>query len=195
MKKSILLFAGALMLIGLGTTSCKKEVTDASQASSGIAGSNYNLYARVGGTAMVSDPNNGGAMIEQGRLTLRSVVDSTIFLIAEDGDFLTKFFPTLVMELNNNDVSGLNALSESLTDFFCIATGSLNHSYTGLNMEDSHNPAKNSRMGALAANADFDKFIGFVVAGAAENGVPGDNPIVSDLGKLLETLRTTIVQK
>jgi hypothetical protein len=63
-------------------------------------------------------------MIEQGRLTLRSVVDSAIFLIAED--FLTKFFPTLVLESNNNDVSGLTAFSESLTDFFCITTGSRN---------------------------------------------------------------------
>ena len=37
------------------------------------------LYQRVGGTTMVDDPANPGTQIEQGRLTLRSVVDSSIF--------------------------------------------------------------------------------------------------------------------
>jgi hypothetical protein len=36
------------------------------------------IYARLGGTSMVSDPNNPGQMIEQGRLSYRSLVDSTI---------------------------------------------------------------------------------------------------------------------
>ena len=33
---------------------------------------------------MVADPNNPGQMIEQGRLSYRSVVDSTITLIVSD---------------------------------------------------------------------------------------------------------------
>ena len=40
------------------------------------------LYQRLGGTTMVNDPANPGTMIETGYLGLRSVVDSTIFVIA-----------------------------------------------------------------------------------------------------------------
>ena len=42
------------------------------------------LYQKLGGTTMVADPNNPGQMIEQGRLSYRSVVDSTITLIVSD---------------------------------------------------------------------------------------------------------------
>jgi len=42
------------------------------------------LYDTLGGTALVADPANPGMMIEKGRLGIRSVVDSTIFVIAGD---------------------------------------------------------------------------------------------------------------
>lgn len=195
MKKYTFILAAATMVFGLTMTSCTKDTEEAGSASAGLANNNYDLYNRLGGESMVLDPNNTGSMIEQGRLTLRSVVDSTIFVIAGDSAFLNKFFPVLVDELGNSDFSGLQALSASLTDFFCLATGSQNTTYTGLDMEKAHNPATNPRMGALSDDADYDKFIGFVVEGAKQNGVPSTDPRVADLGKLLETLRTTIVQK
>lgn len=154
----------------------------------------FDLYNRLGGTEMVADPVNPGRMIEKGRLTIRSVVDSTIFVIAADTDFLTKFFPVLVSELNSQNTSGLTALSKSLTDFFCVATGSKNDRYQGMDMKAAHDPGRNPRMGAKSTNQDFDKFIGFVVQGAGQNGVPADHPIIADMGKLLETLRKDIVQ-
>lgn len=196
MRKYILMGASALLVLGFGMSSCKKDVTEPSTAPAPLASQNYDLYNRLGGTAMVQDPNNPG-MIETGRLTLRSVVDSTIFIIAGDTPFLTKFFPTLVNELNSGNTSGLAALSENLTDFFCVATGSKNsaYAYVGLDMVAAHDPAKNPRMGAKSSNDDFNKFVQYVVQGAGQNGVPATDPLVRDLGKLLETTRTAVVQQ
>ena len=197
MKKYTLIVASLILGMSLTVTSCKKDVTTASTASAGLANNNYDLYNRLGGTALTQDPDaEAGVMIESGRLTLRSVVDSTIILIASDGAFLTKFFPVLVEELGNEDYDGLSMLSENLTDFFCVALGSKNpsYAYVGLDMAKAHNPAMNPRMGAKSSNADYTKFVNFVVGGAGKNGVPATSPLVSDLGKVLETLRTTIVQ-
>lgn len=195
MKKYKLIMAITILGCGVTIASCKKDVEEASTASSGLASNNYDLYNRLGGTDMVADPAMGG-MIEAGRLTLRSVVDSTIFVIAGDSAFLNSFFPVLVSELGAGNTTGLSELSENLTDFFCVATGSKNASnaYIGLDMKTAHDPSANPRMGMKANDADYTKFVGYVVEGAAQNGVPATDPLVTDLGKLLETLRTTIVQ-
>jgi len=152
------------------------------------------LYDRVGGTTMVSDPAVPGTMIEQGRLTLRSVVDSSIFVIAAD-PAMSAFFPVLLGEVGSGDFSGFNALSDNLTDFLCSATGSTNSSYayTGLSMTDAHNPATNDRMGMKASDSDFDAFIGDVAVGLSQNGVT-DTALINDLVALLETTRADVVQ-
>src|ERR1700744_1010671 len=63
------------------------------------------LYDSLGGTAMVSDPANSGQMIEKGRLGIRSVVDSAIFVIAGD-DSINPYFMTLLAEVTANNFSG-----------------------------------------------------------------------------------------
>lgn len=155
------------------------------------------LYTALGGDEMVDDPANQGQMIERGYLTLRSVVDSTIFVIAGDDRLNEEYFSVLLNEVGNNDLSGFAALSKGLTDFFAYATGSTNpdHYYTGLNMVDAHNPSVNSRMGNLSDDAAYDAFIEDVVAGAGQNNVPSDDPIVAALGGFLESLRGDIVQR
>jgi len=86
------------------------------------------LYTRLGGTTMVSDPNSPGTMIEQGRLSYRSVVDSTIVLIVADiqtaapGNFGQHFAP-LVAEVTAGNTTNLAELSKNLTDFFSANTG------------------------------------------------------------------------
>lgn len=152
------------------------------------------LYDRVGGTTMVDDPADPGNMIEQGRLTLRSVVDSSIFVIAADPE-MTAFFPVLLGEVGSGDFSGVVALSDNLTDFLCAATGSTNpdYAYTGLSMHDAHDPAINDRMGMKADDGDFDAFIGDVAVGLAQNGVT-DTDLINDLVELLETTRADVVQ-
>ena len=74
-------------------------------------------------------------------------------------------------------------------------TGSANISYTGLNMADAHNPQINSRMGNTADDAAMDAFIEDVVAGAAKNGVPATDLRISEIGAVLESLRSQVVQR
>lgn len=148
------------------------------------------LYQRLGGTTMVNDPANPGQMIEKGYLGLRSVVDSTIFVIASDAQ-LQPYFAVLLAEVGDGDLTGFSALSENLSEFFAVACGAQNFTYTGMNMVDAHN-SNNGRMTGLVTDEDFDQFIVDLVAGAAQNDVPMD--IVTDIGALVETLRDPIVQ-
>lgn len=188
-----------LTLVGIATTlaitSCKKDDNTSTPTNNTTTPT---LYERVGGTTMVSDPSNPGTQIEKGRLTLRAVVDSSIFVIAADTQ-LQKYFPTLFAELGAGNTTGLTALSENLTDFFCLATGSKNpaYTYTGKSMKDAHDPAMNSRMGLKANQADFDKFVGDVGTGLAQNGVTSSNnaQLVNDLVALLYTTQNDIVQR
>ncbi len=191
MKKTTLAITAAfLMLLGI---SCQKDETKIEPQQTPAS-----LYTRVGGSTMVADPNNPSTMIEKGRLTLRAVVDSSILIIAADTQ-MTKFFPTLFMELGSGNTNGLAALSKNFTDFMCAATGCKNasYAYTGLNMKDAHNPAKHSRMGVKASSADFDKFVGHIGAGLAKNGVTAANnkQLVDDLVALLYTTKADIVQQ
>ncbi len=191
-KVSYLLLAG-LMATAMFVASCSKD-----DEKSTTTPATPTLYDRVGGTTMVNDPNNAGTMIEKGRLTLRAVVDSSILVIAGDTQ-LAKYFPVLFAELGMGNTSGLTALSESFTDFMCVATGSknANYGYMGKNMKDAHDPAKNSRMGMKANKADFDKFVGDIGVGLAKNGVTAQNnkQLVDDLVALLYTTEADIVQR
>ncbi len=210
MKKQLLTLTVCLVGLSLVYTSCKKEDDSSSSTNSTTTSTSTTsttsttgtptptLYTRVGGTTMVADPNNPGQMIEQGRLTLRAVVDSSIFVIAADTQ-LAKYFPVLFMELGNGNTSGLTALSENFTDFMCAATGATNpaYAYNGKSMQAAHDPASNSRMGLKADAADFDKFVGDIGAGLAQNGVTSANnkQLVDDLVALLYTTKSAIVQR
>lgn len=150
------------------------------------------LYDRLGGDEMVADPANTGMMIEQGRLNLRSVVDSTIFVIAATPS-LEIYFAPLLAEVGAGNLSNIAVLSRDLTDFFSVASGSENATYSGLSMEAAHDPARNPRMGAKSDDQGFDDFIAAVVTGAQQNNVP--NELIGEVGALIETLRDVIVQR
>jgi hypothetical protein len=202
MKKRVFTFTACLTLMALVYSSCKKDDTSTSNTTtsttSTTSSTSPTLYTRVGGTTMVNDPSNPGMMIEKGRLTLRAVVDSSILVIAGDTQ-MAKYFPTLFAELGMNNTSGLAALSENFTDFMCYATGSKNpdYAYHGKNMHDAHDPAVNGRMGVKANAADFDKFVGDIGIGLAQNGVTAQNneKLVNDLVALLYTTKSAIVQR
>jgi hypothetical protein len=150
------------------------------------------LYDSLGGSTMVADPSNSGTMIEKGRLGIRSVVDSTIFIIAADTQ-LNKYFTVLLTEVTAGNLTGFTALSNNLTDFVAVATGAKDYKYTGLSMTDAHNPATNSRMNGKADNSDFTQFEADLVAGANKNGLP--SYLTARLGTIVETLRTQVVQR
>jgi len=150
------------------------------------------LYDSLGGTALTTDPTHSGAMIEKGRLAIRNVVDSTIFVIAADSR-INGHFTVLLSEVTKGDLSGFTDLSENLTTFVSGATGAKDYIYIGLSMTDAHNPATNPRMNGKASNADFDAFVSDLVAGANKNKVPAH--FINSLGAIVETLRGQVVQQ
>ncbi len=192
MKKNIYILGTLALIVGIFAISCKKKTDDP------VNNPAPTLYDRVGGTEMVADPANSTQMIEKGRLTLRSVVDSSILVIAADTQ-MAKYFPVLFAELGGGNTSGLVALSENFTDFMCAATGCKNtaYAYTGKNMTDAHDPAKNSRIALKVNQADFDKFVGDIGIGLAKNGVTtaSNKQLVDDLVALLYTTQGDIVQR
>lgn len=195
MKNSKLILCALFAALSFAMVSCsddKDETTPTNQTPT------QSLYERVGGTTLMDDPSNPGTQIEKGRFTLRAVVDSSILVIAGDTQ-LQKYFTVLFAELGNGNTTGLSALSESFTDFMCVATGSknANYAYTGKSMKDAHDPAKNGRMALKANKADFDKFVGDIGTGLAQNGVTSANnkALVDDLVALLYTTEGDIVQR
>ncbi len=187
MKRTAIL--SILMGLAISTVviqSCKKNDTPA-------VVTKPTLYDSLGSTTMVTDPKNSSAKIEQGYLTIRSVIDSTIFVIAAD-DNINKFFNVLLMEVTAGNTSGFSALSKNLSDFVAVGTGAKNFTYGGKNMVAAHDPAQNPRMNGKAMNDDFDSFEVDLVKGAGQNGIMPDNPALKSLAAIVESLRTQVVQ-
>lgn len=149
------------------------------------------LYFRLGGDTLVSDPANPGMMVKKGYLAIRSVVDSSIFVIAADPQ-LQPYFAVLLAEVGAGQLTNLAALSKNLSDFFAVGAGATSIAYNGMNMVAAHDPAQNPRMTGQVTNADFDRFIADVVIGAQQNNVPAG--IIQEFGALLESLRGQVVQ-
>ena len=186
-KLSLLIPVIFIALFAMLVQSCSKNATSNPEPiKTGVT-----LYDSLGGTTLLADPTRSGAMIEKGRLAIRSVVDSTIFVIAADSK-INGHFTVLLSEVGKGDLSGFTDLSENLTTFVAAATGAKDYVYIGLNMSDAHNPAKNDRMNGKATNADFDAFVTDLVAGATKNKVPSN--LINSIGKIVATLRTQVVQ-
>lgn len=195
MKKTNFKTVMTVLAIGFASISVSFLTSCSKSNKSSSTSTTMTLYDSLGGTTMVKDPTStSGAMIETGRLGLRSVVDSTIFVIAGDTSLNKKFFSVLLGEVGSKNYSGFEELSKNLTDFFCVATGAKDYTYSGLSMTNAHNPATNPRMGTKAAAADFDKFVGDLAAGAAQNKVPSDL-VLNHIAPLVYTLEGQVVQK
>ncbi|RXR24467.1 globin family protein [Flavobacterium stagni] len=185
----------AVLIAAAFATSCSNDDDNSTPAKPSI-------YARLGGTTMVSDPDNPGQMIEQGRLSYRKVVNSTVGLIVADiqagasGNLGAHFAPVLA-EVGAGNTTNLAILVDNLTDFFSFNTGGTNpvNTYNGLNMVDAHNPATNPRMGVKSTSANYDKFVGYVGAAAQQNGVAANTELYTDIVAVLESLRAPIVQQ
>lgn len=152
------------------------------------------LYDSLGGTTMVTDPANSGAKIEAGRLLIRNIIDSTIFVIAGDTAINDKF-TVLLSEVSAGNLSGFNALSKNLTDFVAVNTGAKDYTYTGKTMVAAHDPAQNPRMNGKADNSDMNAFEADLVKGAGKAGVSSSNPALGSVAKLVESLRGQVVQQ
>lgn len=195
MKNFSRITLGVLFVTSATLISCSNNDDDSTPVKASI-------YERLGGTKMVADPDNSGQMIEQGRLSYRKVVNSTIGLIVADvqsnaaGNLQAHFAP-LLAETGSTQATNIAKLSDNLTDFFSFNTGGTNavNTYSGLNMVAAHDPAINARMGTKSSNADYTKFEGYVGAAANANGVASNTELYTDIVAVLESLRTPIVQK
>lgn len=184
MKKLFLslLALGMVGMLALSTQSCKKSTSAAPT-----------LYDTLGGTAKQADPV-GGAQIEKGRLAVRSVIDSALYVIAAD-PAINGYFTVLLSELSANpqNLSGFTELQNNLTDFFCVGAGSTNFHYTGMSMAAAHNPASNNRISQKVDAAGFTQFTNDVVIAAQKNNVPAG--IIGSLGKVIASQQSVVVQR
>jgi hypothetical protein len=196
MKNFSKITLGVLFVASATFVSCNNDDDDPAPVAKA------SIYTRLGGTKMVADPDNSGQMIEQGRLSFRKVVNSTIGLIVADvqanasGNLAAHFAPVL-SETGSTQATNIAKLSDNLTDFFSFNTGGTNavNTYSGLNMVAAHDPAMNSRMGTKSNNAEYTKFVGYVGAAANANGVASNTELYTDVVAVLESLRAPIVQK
>lgn len=187
MKNLIIVSIIALSFSSLVFQSCKKKDNSMPQTQK-------TLYDSLGGSTMVADPANAGAKVEAGRLLIRNIIDSTIFIIGGD-TAINGHFTVLLGELGKGDYSGFQELSKNITDFVAVGTGAKDYQYTGMDMVTTHDPAKNPRMNGKADNGDMDAFEKDLFAGAAKAGVPASTPALISVGKIVESLRGKIVQQ
>lgn len=187
MKNLIIVSIITLAIGSMTVQSCKKKDDTPAPAKP-------TLYDSLGGTVMVADPANSGVKIEAGRLLIRNIIDSTIFVIAGDTSISPKFM-TLLTEVHAGNLSGFQRLSKNLTDFVAVGTGAKDYTYGGLSMVAAHNPATNPRLNGKIDNGDMDSFEKDLFAGAAKAGVPASTPALISVGKIVESLRSKIVQQ
>jgi hypothetical protein len=151
------------------------------------------LYDSLGGTTIVQDPTAAsGTMIEQGRLNIRSIFDSAIFVIAADSK-INGYFTVLLTEVTNGDLSGFQVLSKNLTDFFCVATGAKNFTYSGLNMKDAHDPAINNRIRVNVISEYFYEFIIDLGIAAEKNNIP--DYLTTRVAEVASSVEGDVVQR
>jgi hypothetical protein len=197
MKNFSKITLGVLIVASATFTSCNNDDDETPTTPAKAS-----IYERLGGTTMVTDPDDETKMIEAGRLSFRKVVNRTVGLIVADvqsdasGNLGEHFAPVLA-EVGAGNTTKLAVLVDNLTDFFSYNTGGTNavNKYTGLDMVTTHDPAKNPRMGTKSSNADYTKFEGYVGAAANDNGVASNTELYTDVVAVLESLRAPIVQK
>jgi hypothetical protein len=184
----------ALLSLILGIVITASLMGSCKKSDSSTPAAKPTLYDSLGGTTMVSDPATPGTMIEAGRLLIRNIIDSTIFVIAGD-TAINGHFTVLLSEVGMGNLTGFEALSKNLTDFVAVGTGAKNYTYGGKSMVAAHDPAQNSRMNGKADNGDFNAFEVDLFAGAKKAGVPSTTPALISVGNIVESLRSQVVQQ
>lgn len=200
------------MLIGVASiTSCKKDdptpdepVVDNPMLESTplydtlgwfIQGGSQSMAIEGQGTKMIADPDNSGQTIQAGRLAIRTVVNSSLQIIAGDPS-LAVYFPTLLNEVGSGNTTGLAILLESFTDFVQQAVSG-QMIYTGKSMIEAHNHDTYSRFGStsqqfVTETSDFDQFVGNIVQASQSLNVP--NSVIAQLGDILYSVEDDVVQ-
>lgn len=177
-----IVLGGVLLILVTGIPSCHK---------SNVAG-NQTFYDSLGGTLLVTDPANYGQTVEQGYLTIRSIVDTALLIIQADTN-INGYFTIMVNEDTlHTSPTEYDKLSLNITNFLAVAAGAKDYSYTGLDMYAAHNPDSNATIFSPVDSAAFNEFAYDLGKSALERGL--SNQLISQLGQLLYRYEGQVVQ-
>jgi len=186
-KALLLIMILALATVCVTTLSCKKSKAT-------TASGKPTLYDTLGGATLVVDPlDPDSTKIEQGYLTIRTIVDTTMFTFATD-PLIDTFFTVLSTEdAAGKDTEYVN-LSTHMTQFIATAAGCTNpkYAYTGLDMYAAHNPDSNKNIFLSVTDTAFNEFVYDIGQSAINHGLSAQ--VVSQIGSLLYKYEGQIVQ-
>ena len=186
-KAFLLIMTLAVATVCVTTLSCKKSK---SSTSSGKP----TLYDTLGGSTLVVDPLQPDSMIQQGYLTIRTIVDTTMFTFASD-PLIDNYFSVLVNDDTLGNPIEYDSLSVHMTEFIATAAGCTNYSkcaYNGLDMYAAHNPDSNSNIKVPISDTAFNEFVYDIARSAINYGLSAQ--VVSQIGSLLYKYEGQVVQ-
>lgn len=185
-KVFLLIMILALAAVCVTTLSCKKS-------KSSTASGKATLYDTLGGTTLVTDPLDTSEKIEQGYLTIRTIVDTTMFTFASD-PLIDTFFTVLRTEDAAGNSSEYESLSKGMTNFIATAAGCTNSSYaySGPDLYAAHNPDSNSNIPLSVTDTAFNQFVYDIGQSALNYGLSAQ--VVSQIGSMLYKYEGQVVQ-
>jgi hypothetical protein len=174
---------GALFIVVALIPSCHK--------SNGSA-AGHTLYDSLGGTLIVTDPANFGQTVEQGYLTIRTIVDTALLIIQAD-TLINGYFSIMVNEDTLHSApTEYDKLSLNISNFLAVAAGSKDYHYSGPSMLAAHNPGSNPDIPALVDSAAFNEFAFDLGSSARFYGL--SSQLISQFGDLLYRYQGQVVQ-
>jgi hypothetical protein len=175
---------GALLILITLIPSCHK---------SNGSGGGQTFYDSLGGTVLVTDPANYGQTVEQGYLTIRTIVDTALLIIQAD-TLINSYFTIMVNEDTlHTSATEYDKLSLNITNFLAVAAGAKDYTYTGLSMLAAHDTASNAYILTPVDSAAFNEFA-YDVGQSALVYYGLSNQLVSQLGTLLYRYEGQVVQ-
>ncbi len=176
----------AVATVSVMTLSCKKSKTTAGSGKP-------TLYDTLGGATLVVDPLDTANMIEQGYLTIRTIVDTTMFTFASD-PLIDTFFIVLRTDDSEGNPSEFETLSKGITNFIATAAGCTDTAYTykGPDLYAAHNPDSNSKIPLSVTDTAFNQFVLDIAQSALRYGLSAQ--VVSQIGGLLYKYEGQVVQ-
>jgi hypothetical protein len=190
-KALLLIMILALATVCVTTLSCKKSKAT-------ITSGKPTLYDTLGGATLVVDPLSidSTTMIEKGFLTIRTIVDTTMFTFASD-PLIDSYFSVLVNEDTLGNYTEFDSLSIRMTRFIAKAAGCTNDSpyyaYPTLDMYAAHNHDSNSNFPNVpVTDSAFNEFVYDLAQSAINYGLSAQ--VVSQFGSLLYKYEGQVVQ-
>jgi hypothetical protein len=180
---TILIGGALLMMVMLLIPSCHK---------SNGSGGGHTFYDSLGGTVLVTDPGNYGQTVEQGYLTIRTIVDTALLIIQAD-TLINGYFTFMVTEdTTHTAATEYDKLSLNISNFVAVAAGAKDYTYTGLSMLAAHNLDSNAFILTPVNSPAFNEFAYDLGQSALEYGL--SNQLISQLGTLLYRYEGQVVQ-